>query len=1575
MQSCTVYYPRRLLNSDRKVTFVNDKEVIEDFCLEAQTEQRQLRILGKWQNVKGQLEVQSLDNIFYVQGNILEFRLFEILATSIVADEQIKLFSFIEIKSLYNQHYSINLNFLQARKYYYWDESQKSYYQFEHSAIITNPPLLHHIEDLVESQKKLKEIYEVRNFILAQFKIEEIIELKQIIGGKFNKIQKINISTSSYKNILFTIHEIEELRNELQTHNTDKAKKYYLKFADENIEKFHQKFIESAGYILREEQWWQPSLNLHYNKENFFLPIKMTSVENYPISHPLWQQKEVKYDRYQLLTAETKNYLFNASSSFIEAFSIIAENNYFVLQPYKVKDANENISEVLFDALGVAVITSAYGKVENQLTGFDPLNEEMFKSIIALPLQEIINNAQTLLQKIFQVYKYDLTLWFTQQKPNKDVLFVNNKTYHSLSSLSTNVLSKSSSFPITLQYYDSTGTVIQRKVKTDEKTDKQWLISEYLIYNNQGSFIEQYEPFYSKLENYESPINNKELALPTKIYRDILYRITQVYSPKKFINKIKYTPWYEHHDDENDTCLESFYFQELKVKAESGDIKAQEELESLKNIGSVHQDTPTLKIFNSLGQAFLYVNVAKEPFDKPSTVENIDPQNVLKNSVVLLKTKTTFNAIGQVLDIQDPRFVELQDKHQIIIKNIRFINDKLGSILKEERANSGRQLYLYNCFGNKIHQWNSRDYHFTLEYDNWNRVHSRYVEGGEGKSAVIQRHCYEKILYGEFFPQSIAKNLRGKPYAHYDQSGISYFETLDIQGNCIFEVQKRLLIKPDSEYLFEPIDWSNEKSNFNNIEKFSIERRFNFCNKIIEEKAPDQSILRYNYDSQNQLRVFDLLPAEKPVSLPLVNNIRYDASGQKEFVFYGNGMETQFTYEKSTKYLQRIETRHDTKSLQDITYSYDPVGNIIQLNDQTYAALFSSSSSSQKPLPPQKYTYDSLSRIKESTGKTLQPNEPFTDNKQIAEVAPSQVLISNLKNKLLDSSFTFYKEKYEYDKSNNLTKKKHQETIFGENVAKKDWSKVYDIHEDSQQLKSLPYDKDGNQERLENNIELSWNYLNQLIYAKKIVEKYIIEEIYSYNSNGERTRKLTQKSQNGKFLDIIETLYVGNYELKRQISVVNLTATVETAVKTLRCYIGENLVAIYHHANLKRSEKLLYQLTNHLHSTAVEIDDKGELFSYEEYLPYGGTSFIVTNSQETLEMKNYHYSSKERDEITGLYYYGARYYSTEQGRWLSVDPLGISVGFNIYEFVRNNPINQIDEDGKIPTFTLKRKNNENILTIHNSFYLINKHSDLILTQNELESLSENFKHAIENTWKGYDPNLGLRWKMKIDITAIHDTEQNRLPTFNRFNMGANTVDYINNVFKPTRPKDLILITNAGGEYGMTHTSKRIIEISHQIAYTTLSESSFWQKSRRLFITREDDNREINDIDFIESPTDSRLSNRLKYLLGFKSNAYKLQSKTIAHEFGHTLFLQHETSIAFELRNARQNLNQLINNPSSSLLEIKKAQKLVNTLQGDFYAMSPYNLMNEGNEKGMLGREITSRQIKQIIKKFNVPYKK
>jgi RHS repeat-associated protein len=99
----------------------------------------------------------------------------------------------------------------------------------------------------------------------------------------------------------------------------------------------------------------------------------------------------------------------------------------------------------------------------------------------------------------------------------------------------------------------------------------------------------------------------------------------------------------------------------------------------------------------------------------------------------------------------------------------------------------------------------------------------------------------------------------------------------------------------------------------------------------------------------------------------------------------------------------------------------------------------------------------------------------------------------------------------------------------------------------------------------------------------------------------------------------------------------------------------------------------------------LELDDEAQVISYEEYTPYGSSTYQAVRNQTELP-KRYRYTGKEQDEETGTYYYGARYYCPWLGRWTGCDPLLLDIDQPIcwqpFVFSNANPIRFVDPDGK-----------------------------------------------------------------------------------------------------------------------------------------------------------------------------------------------------------------------------------------------------------------------------------------------------
>jgi RHS repeat-associated protein len=134
---------------------------------------------------------------------------------------------------------------------------------------------------------------------------------------------------------------------------------------------------------------------------------------------------------------------------------------------------------------------------------------------------------------------------------------------------------------------------------------------------------------------------------------------------------------------------------------------------------------------------------------------------------------------------------------------------------------------------------------------------------------------------------------------------------------------------------------------------------------------------------------------------------------------------------------------------------------------------------------------------------------------------------------------------------------------------------------------------------------------------------------------------------------------------------------------------------------------------------------------------------MVGNNQTEVKLKEYRYTGKECDDFTGLYYYGARYYASWLGRWLTTDPIMSEGGsLDLYVYCNNNPVNRVDPDGKEDNnflSTLRKDLFYRDYTSYNSqpqqdkgLDMIRKGiNDKISEEKQLSSMSLSFKTPIE----------------------------------------------------------------------------------------------------------------------------------------------------------------------------------------------------------------------------------------------------
>jgi RHS repeat-associated protein len=115
-----------------------------------------------------------------------------------------------------------------------------------------------------------------------------------------------------------------------------------------------------------------------------------------------------------------------------------------------------------------------------------------------------------------------------------------------------------------------------------------------------------------------------------------------------------------------------------------------------------------------------------------------------------------------------------------------------------------------------------------------------------------------------------------------------------------------------------------------------------------------------------------------------------------------------------------------------------------------------------------------------------------------------------------------------------------------------------------------------------------------------------------------------------------------------------------------------------------------YITQDHLGSTRVVTGQGQEVKARFDYMPFGEevTAGRTGYGSNNIKQK---FTQKERDDETGLDFFGARYYASVTGRFTTVDPMGIDEKrlldpqmINAYAYARNSPLRYIDPDGADP---------------------------------------------------------------------------------------------------------------------------------------------------------------------------------------------------------------------------------------------------------------------------------------------------
>jgi RHS repeat-associated protein len=774
---------------------------------------------------------------------------------------------------------------------------------------------------------------------------------------------------------------------------------------------------------------------------------------------------------------------------------------------------------------------------------------------------------------------------------------------------------------------------------------------------------------------------------------------------------------------------------------------------------SAHARTPSVVYFDTLGRPYL-----TESHNKVVCPDHdLDGMTMTDYSRVELdiegNQRQVRDAVKQFRDGQGN--LGTDELGRVIM---HYAYDMLGNRVYQLSMEAGARWMLNDASGNPIRAWDSQNQTLRTTYDSLRRPLHVFVTGTDPANPK-QEVMIERLVYGEQHPQAEQRNLLGVLWLHLDQAGGANTEAYDFKGNQLRSTRRlaleyRNLINWSAVDAVLPAN-ATDLLDLNMLEavltpmmeseRYTGLTDYDALNRPVRQTTPhtntmQPSVIHLVYNEANLLEQVEVnLNGAKDnhnqlVWTPFIANIDYDAKGQRTRIDYVARDEklisTSYEYDFETLRLVKLYTRRGVDpatgqgvtftddctnpqpppntiaspeeppkgkscGLQNIHYTYDPVGNLTYIQDGAQQTIYFKN---QQVDPSANFTYDALYQLIQATGREFLGGPPIPHSYN--DAGRVGLLSSNGAGHFGPNDGNAvgrYCEKYVYDAAGNFLKMSHHRAC----PDVPSWTRTYvyeeaSLIEPSKQsnrltrtavgssptgVETYSYDAHGCLTRMNHLSLMAWDYQDRLhATSQQVVNNGGTPETsyYVHNAAGERARKVTDRQAGPGQMPRRkeERIYLGGFEIYRTYAGNDSSLQIER--ETLHVSDGQHRFALVETrtegSDPAPQQLIRYQFGNQLDSSTLEVDDQAEIISYEEYTPYGSTSYQAVRSK-TETPKRYRFSGKERDEESGLDYFGARYYAAYLGRWISTEPGGLGDGFNLYEFVQGNPVTHVEQDG------------------------------------------------------------------------------------------------------------------------------------------------------------------------------------------------------------------------------------------------------------------------------------------------------
>jgi RHS repeat-associated protein len=345
------------------------------------------------------------------------------------------------------------------------------------------------------------------------------------------------------------------------------------------------------------------------------------------------------------------------------------------------------------------------------------------------------------------------------------------------------------------------------------------------------------------------------------------------------------------------------------------------------------------------------------------------------------------------------------------------------------------------------------------------------------------------------------------------------------------------------------------------------------------------------------------------------------------------------------------------------TYAYDVVNRLTKITDSgNLAVTFAYDAAGKltaKTLPngvAASYTYDGLdrlTRLKDAKGTTVIADNQYAYNTagditQNIDQSGTHGYAYDAIDRLTSATYTGTpNETYAYDGVGNRTSS-HKSATYG-----------YQPNNRlvSTSTASYIYNNNGNlisKTDATGTTQYAWDFENRLV---QVVTPASGSVTYKYDALGRRIQRTPSSGVSTNFV----------YDGQDVVKDINSDGT------TIEYLNGPGIDNKIRQKGSSTSTTYYFS-QDHLGSTTALTGTTGKLVERITYDAYGNS----TGSTRT----RYGYTGRERDQLTGLLYYRARFYDPQLGRFISEDPIGFDGDdVNLFGYVEADPINFSDPLG------------------------------------------------------------------------------------------------------------------------------------------------------------------------------------------------------------------------------------------------------------------------------------------------------